>query len=188
MWDDTPLASDFYVCFHSLSLFLSNWGKLNVSSAFHANFWSFLISRWHINPTATSSKEAVMFTASWVQRLELLVCDRSISVSVITNKFVGLKCLTQTKIQLFFITHVSILLRWDVKWFNFRPPTLLDQQCSSIWPQPKTLLLIKNVMDMVPILQSLSYKVYSIFLPYFYFLLFFWVYPPLYPQKLVAML
>ena len=34
------------------------------------------------------------------------------------------------------ITHVSTLLRWDVKWFNFCQPTLLDQQCVSIWPQP----------------------------------------------------
>ena len=24
------------------------------------------------------------------------------------------------------ITHVSTLLRWDVKWLNFCPPTLLD--------------------------------------------------------------
>ena len=34
------------------------------------------------------------------------------------------------------ITHVSILMRWDVKWFNFCQLTLLDQQCSSTWPQP----------------------------------------------------
>ena len=36
------------------------------------------------------------------------------------------------------ITHVSTLLRWDVKWFNFCQPTLLDQECLSIWPQPYT--------------------------------------------------
>ena len=33
-------------------------------------------------------------------RLELLVCDRSVSVNVITHRFVGLKCLTETKIQI----------------------------------------------------------------------------------------
>ena len=35
-------------------------------------------------------------------RLELLVCGRSISKNVITNKFVGLKCLTETKIQILY--------------------------------------------------------------------------------------
>ena len=44
-----------------------------------------------------------MFTASWVQlQLELLVSDRSISVNVINNKFIGLKCLTETKIQILY--------------------------------------------------------------------------------------
>ena len=44
-----------------------------------------------------------MFTASSVQlRLELLVCDRSVSVNVITDTFVGLKCLAETKIQILF--------------------------------------------------------------------------------------
>ena len=48
-----------------------------------------------------------MFTASWVQlRLELLVCDRSVWVNVITHTFVGLKCLTETKIQIL-CDHVS---------------------------------------------------------------------------------
>ena len=42
-----------------------------------------------------------MFTASSVQlQLELLVCDRSVSVNVIIHTFVGLKCLTETKIQI----------------------------------------------------------------------------------------
>ena len=46
---------------------------------------------------------AAMFSASWVQLwLELLVCDRSISVYVITNKFDGPKCLTETKIQILY--------------------------------------------------------------------------------------
>ena len=44
-----------------------------------------------------------MFTVSWVQlRLELLVCERSISVNVIRNKYVGLKCLIETKIQILY--------------------------------------------------------------------------------------
>ena len=48
-----------------------------------------------------------MFTASRVQlRLELLICDRSVSVNVITHTFVGLKCLTETKIQIL-CDHVS---------------------------------------------------------------------------------
>ena len=42
-----------------------------------------------------------MFTASSVQlQLELLVCDGSVSVNVITHTFIGLKCLTETKIQI----------------------------------------------------------------------------------------
>ena len=44
-----------------------------------------------------------MFTVSWVQlRLQLLVCDRSVSVNVITYTVVGLKCLKETKIQIFY--------------------------------------------------------------------------------------
>ena len=44
---------------------------------------------------------AAMFIASCVQlRLELLVCDRSVSVNIITHTFVGLKCLTETKLQI----------------------------------------------------------------------------------------
>ena len=42
-----------------------------------------------------------MFTISRVQlRLELLACDRSVSVNVIAYTFVGLKCLTEIKIQI----------------------------------------------------------------------------------------
>ena len=39
-------------------------------------------------------------------RLNLLACDRSVSVNVITHTFVGLKCLTETKIQIL-CDHVS---------------------------------------------------------------------------------
>ena len=96
----------FYISFHSLSLsFFSNWGKLDVPITFHANFCSFL-SSMSLNPLiyqphSNFQQGAAMFTASWVQlRLELLVCDRSVSVNVITHTFVGLKCLTETKIQI----------------------------------------------------------------------------------------
>ena len=41
-----------------------------------------------------------------LRRLNLLVCDRSVSVNVITHTFVGLKCLTETKIQIL-CDHVS---------------------------------------------------------------------------------
>ena len=38
---------------------------------------------------------------SWVQlRLELLIWERSVSMNVITHTFIGLKCLTETKIQI----------------------------------------------------------------------------------------
>ena len=43
MYDDILLACDSYISFHSLSLFLSNWGKLDISGTFHANFCSFQI-------------------------------------------------------------------------------------------------------------------------------------------------
>ena len=40
------------------------------------------------------------------------------------------------------ITHVSTLLRWDVKWFNFCPSTLLDQRLL-ILPQPKDKIMLQ---------------------------------------------
>ena len=115
--DDILLASDFYISFHSSSLFLSNWGKLNVSHSFHYNFFSFLITHelTYINRTA-------MFTASWVQlRLEWLLCDTWISSR--TN-LLGWNVWQKPKYKLcviILITHVSTLLRWDVKWFNLIP-------------------------------------------------------------------
>ena len=54
-------------------------------------------------PHSNFQQGAAMFTASWIQlQLELLVCDRSVSVNIITNTFVGLKCLTETKIQILY--------------------------------------------------------------------------------------
>ena len=52
-------------------------------------------------PHSNFQQGAAMFTASLVQLLlKLLVCDRSVSVNIITHTFVGLKCLTETKIQI----------------------------------------------------------------------------------------
>ena len=87
--------------------------KLSIRS-----FVIFLISHELAGPLTYQSHSnfqqgATMFTASWAQLpLELLVCDRSISVNVITNKFVGLKCLTETKIQRFY-NHVD-QTRFDI--------------------------------------------------------------------------
>ena len=58
-----------------------------------------------MNPTATFSKgppclPLLELSSDSSSGLKLLVCDRSISVNVIMNKFVGLKCLTETKIQI----------------------------------------------------------------------------------------
>ena len=42
-----------------------------------------------------------MFTACRVKlRLEVLVCDRSVLVNVITHTFVGLNCVTENKMQI----------------------------------------------------------------------------------------
>ena len=48
-------------------------------------------------PHSNFQQGATMFTAFSVQ---LLVCDWSVSVNVITHTSVGLKCLTETKIQI----------------------------------------------------------------------------------------
>ena len=113
MYDDILLACDFYISFHSLSLFFSNWGGLDIYSTFHANFCSFLtfheFESTDISTPQQLPARAAMFTASWVLvqlRLTLLVCDRSVSVNVITHTFVGPKCLTETKIQIL-CDHVS---------------------------------------------------------------------------------
>ena len=79
-----------------------------------------------------------MFTASCVQlRLEKLVCDRPVSMNVITHTFVGLKCLTETKIQIL-CNHVNHT-RFHIVEMGCRmvqlfvsPRTLLGQECSSI--------------------------------------------------------
>ena len=100
------LASDFYISFHSLSLFLSNWGKLNVSHTFYANFCSFLISHElessNISTPQQLPARASMFTTSWVQLwLELLVCEVSFGEHHHEQIF-GLKCLRETKIQILY--------------------------------------------------------------------------------------
>ena len=56
---------------------------------------------FYISFHSLSLQGAEMFTASWAQlRLELLVCDRSVLVNLITHTFVWLKCLTETKIEI----------------------------------------------------------------------------------------
>ena len=89
-------------------------------------------------------QEAAMFTASWVQlRLELLVCDRSVSVNVIPLTFVELKCLTETKIQIlydrvdqtrFHIVKVGCQMVQLLSAYNVGLRSL------SIWPQTYTHL------------------------------------------------
>ena len=68
---------------------------------------------------------------------------RSLLVNVITHThLLGWNVWQKPKYKfcvIMFITHVSTLLRWDVKLFNFCQPTLLDQQCSSNWPQPYSI-------------------------------------------------
>ena len=113
VYDDILLARDFYISFHSLSLFFfSNWGGLDIYSTFHANFCSFLIFH-EFEFTDISTPQQLTATGRHVYsflsvqlRLNLFVCDRSVSVNVITHTFVGLKCLTESKIQIL-CYHVS---------------------------------------------------------------------------------
>ena len=67
-----------------------------------AHSWSSMsLNPLTCQPHSNFQQGGAVFTASWVQlRLELLVCDRSVSANVITHTFVGLKCLTETKIQI----------------------------------------------------------------------------------------
>ena len=93
----------WFFSFHSLSLFFfSNWGKLDIPSTSHVNSWSSMsLNSPTYQPHSNFQQGAAMFTASWVQLwFEFFVCDRSVSVNVITHTFVGLKCLTETKIQI----------------------------------------------------------------------------------------
>ena len=103
--DDILLACDFCTSFHSLKLLFRivvNKTSLVLLTLIFAYSWSSislspLLYQLHSN----FQQVAAMFKASWVQlRLELLVCDRSVSLNVITHTSVGLKCLTETKIQI----------------------------------------------------------------------------------------
>ena len=119
---------------HHTLLNTASWTVWPLPTTLYDQLWR------HVGPTMFVN----LTPASWVQlRLELLVCDRSVSVNVIRHTSVGLKCLTETIIYML-ITHVCTLLRWDVKWLNFCQPTLLDQQCSSIWPQPYSTFIPKD--------------------------------------------
>ena len=145
VYDDIVLACDFYISFHSLSLFFSNWGGLDIYSTFHANFLLIpdlprVSIHWHINPTATSSKGPPC--------LQLLECQFSCNsiCSFVIGQFqwtssrthlLGWNVWQKPKYKfcvIMSVTHVYTLLRWDVKWFNFCQHTLLGQQCVSIWP------------------------------------------------------
>ena len=76
-----------------------------------------------------------MFTAFLVLvqlRLKLLVCDRSVSVNVITHTFVGLKCLTETKIQILCnrVSHTRLKSVQSALSDLKRPPERLQSQCN----------------------------------------------------------
>ena len=153
VYDDIPLACDFYISFHSLSLFFSNWGKLDVSSTFHVNFCSFLIFH-ELESTDLSTPQQL--PARGRPCLQLLEFSYNSSCSFVIGQFpwtssrthlLGWKVWQKPKYKFYvimLITHVSTLLRWDVKWFNFCQPTLLDQQCVSIWPQPYITFLFSE--------------------------------------------
>ena len=93
--DYIPVARDFYISLHCSSLSLSNWSELNFCHTSHDNAVYFPDLPWHCwhSPTATSRVQL------W---LRLPVCDWSISVIVIANKFVELKRLIETKIQILY--------------------------------------------------------------------------------------
>ena len=105
--DDILLTSDFCMSFHSLSSILSNWERLNVPHTFHANFCSFLIS-YELQSSDISTSQQLparschvySFLSSALTRGARL-WYRSILVNITTNKFVILKCLTETKKQIF---------------------------------------------------------------------------------------
>ena len=180
MYGDILLVCDFYISFHSLNLFFfSNWGKLDVPSTFHVNFCSFLVFH-ELESTGISipqqlparSRNVYSFLSSAATRVARLwyvsfgerhhahICwaemfDRNQNTNFVRS------CL---------ITHVSTLLSWDVKWSNFCQPTLLDQQCSSIWPQPKFCITsaVKHSHSVfyqhfftTPKLECLSYTIIS---------------------------
>ena len=125
-----PLASGFHISSYLLSLFLSNRGKLKIHHILHANFFSFLIFH-ELESTDISTPQQlpvrsphIYSFSSFQLRLEMLFCDKSFSVhvNISINKFVGPN-VSQKPEQKFciimLITHVSILLTWDVRWFNF---------------------------------------------------------------------
>ena len=99
-----------------------NWTTLILSTLIFSHSWSpMILNLLAYGPLSNFQQGTAMFTASWVQpRLELPVCNRYISVDVITSKFIGLNCSIETKIQIFcmimLIVLVSTLLKWDLQW------------------------------------------------------------------------
>ena len=141
------------VCLSTLSAsFLQtevDWTSLMFFMLIFAHSWSPMnLNPVTYQPHSNFQQGAAMFTASWVQFwLEVLDCDRSILVDVTTNKL--LKCLTETKVQILYdhVDHTHFtLLGWDVKWFFFCLPTMLDQQCSSVWPKPLISRLVNTTV------------------------------------------
>ena len=128
-----------FIFFHSLSLFLSNWGQTERLSYFSRQFlfipdlpWAWI--RWHINPTATSNKgppclQLLKFScdlSGW------FVLGQSRWTSSRTN-LLGWNVWQKPKYKfcmIMLMTHVSTLLRWDVKQFNFCPPTIVGPTMS----------------------------------------------------------
>ena len=121
-------------------------------------YWSYPPTVLMLSPRCTEQPPMYWTTSTVLNRrymgwFQLLVCDRSISVIVNTNKFFGLKCLTETKIQFFYdhVDHTRFYIVEMSNGFNFCPPTLLDQQCSSIWPPKSNMASVPSLICKISI-------------------------------------
>ena len=113
VYDDILLACDFCISFPSSSLFLSNWGKLNISSTFYANFCSFLISH-ELGSTDISTPQQLPARGHHVYS-----CNSSCSFVIDQFRWTSSRTHLKPKYKFCMIlltTRVSTLLRWDVKW------------------------------------------------------------------------
>ena len=153
VYDDILLACDFYISFQVLfKVVFSNGSKLDVPGTFNVNFCSFLIFH-ELESTDISIPQQLPARGPPCLQLLEFSCDSSCLFVMCqfrcmssTTNLLGWNVRQKPKYKIcviMFITHVSTLLRWDIEWFNFCQPALLDQQCLSIWPQPKYNLLIK---------------------------------------------
>ena len=130
-----PVIFIFFSLFKPV-FFSSNWGKLDVPDTFHVNFCSFLIGipwTW-IHCLGISTPQQL--PARGPPCLQLLEFSCDLSCSFVIGQFQWTSSRThllgwnfwQKPKYKFCVINVSILLRWDVKRFNFCQPTLLDQQ------------------------------------------------------------